>query len=58
LRCSGGYSEQQIAAFADRFTALAADRDVYIYFKHEDEPSGALNAVAFLKTCADRAGKR
>ena len=58
LRCSGGYSEQQIAAFAERFSALAADRDVYIYFKHEDEPSGALNAVAFLKACADRAGKR
>jgi uncharacterized protein YecE (DUF72 family) len=58
LRCSGGYSEQQITAFADRFTALAADRDVYIYFKHEDQPSGALNAVAFLRACADRAGKR
>jgi uncharacterized protein YecE (DUF72 family) len=58
LRCSGGYSEQQIAAFAERFSALAADRDVYIYFKHEDEPSGALNAVVFLQACADRAGKR
>lgn len=57
LRCSGGYSQDQIAAFAERFTVLAADRDVYIYFKHEDEPSGALNAVAFLKACADRAGK-
>jgi uncharacterized protein YecE (DUF72 family) len=58
LRCSGGYSEHQIAAFAEKFSALAADRDVYVYFKHEDEPSGALNAVAFLKACADRAGKR
>ena len=58
LRCSGGYSEQQIAAFAERFSALSAERDVYIYFKHEDEPSGALNAVAFLQACADRAGKR
>jgi len=29
--------------------ALAADRDVYVYLKHEDEPSGALNAVALLK---------
>jgi uncharacterized protein YecE (DUF72 family) len=58
LRCTGGYSEHQIAEFAERFTELAADRDVYIYFKHEDEPSGALNAVAFLKACAGRAGKR
>jgi uncharacterized protein YecE (DUF72 family) len=58
LRSSGGYSEPQIAAFAERFLALSAERDVYIYFKHEDEPSGALNAVAFLEACADRAGKR
>jgi uncharacterized protein YecE (DUF72 family) len=58
LRRSGGYSAQEIAAFADRFTTLAAEREVYIYFKHEDEPSGALNAVAFLDACAARAGKR
>jgi uncharacterized protein YecE (DUF72 family) len=58
LRRSGGYSEAEIAAFADRFLALAAERDVYIYFKHEDEPGGALNAVAFLRACAKRAGQR
>ncbi len=49
LRRSGGYSEAEIAAFAKRFVALAADREVYVYLKHEDEPSGALNAVALLK---------
>ncbi len=36
--------------------ALHGDRDVYVYFKHEDEPTGALNAAAFLarrcKACA------
>ena len=58
LRCSGDYSAADIASFAERFSALAADRDVYIYFKHEDEPSGALNAIAFLQACAERAGKR
>ena len=57
LRCSGGYTDQQIADFAARFSPLAAERDVYVYFKHEDEPTGALNAVAFRQACADRAGK-
>jgi len=57
LRCSGGYGAQQIAEFARRFTALAEDRDVYVYFKHEDEPTGALNAVAFLEACAARASQ-
>jgi uncharacterized protein YecE (DUF72 family) len=58
LRTSGGYSEQEIAAFAGKFSALAAERDVYVYFKHEDEPTGALNAVSFLGACAAAAGKR
>jgi uncharacterized protein YecE (DUF72 family) len=57
LRCSGGYSAAEIASFAERFTTLAAERDVFVYFKHEDEPSGALNAAAFLQACAERAGK-
>jgi len=49
LRRNGGYTPAELAAFAQRFTALAADRDVYAYFKHEDEPTGALNAAAFLE---------
>jgi uncharacterized protein YecE (DUF72 family) len=39
----------ELDAFARRFTVLAQDRDVYVYFKHEDEPTGALNATAFLQ---------
>lgn len=58
LRRTGGYSALEIDEFAERFTALAADRDVYVYFKHEDLPTGALDAIAFLKACAARAGKR
>jgi uncharacterized protein YecE (DUF72 family) len=49
LRRSGGYSAMELDAFARRFTVLAQDRDVYVYFKHEDEPTGALNATAFLQ---------
>jgi uncharacterized protein YecE (DUF72 family) len=49
LRRAGGYSALDLDAFAKRFTALADQRDVYVYFKHEDEPTGALNATAFLE---------
>jgi uncharacterized protein YecE (DUF72 family) len=49
LRRNGGYSAVELDAFAKRFTALAEQRDVYVYFKHEDEPTGALNATAFLE---------
>jgi uncharacterized protein YecE (DUF72 family) len=52
LRHAGGYKPRQIAAFAARFRALAAEREVYAYFKHEDEPTGALNAAALLKRLA------
>lgn len=48
LRRSGAYTPAEIAAFAQRFTTLARNRDVYLYFKHEDEPTGALNATSFL----------
>ena len=49
LRRSGGYSAVELDVFAKRFRALAEHRDVYVYFKHEDEPTGALNATAFLE---------
>jgi uncharacterized protein YecE (DUF72 family) len=58
LRRESGYSPAEIEALAEKFSALAATRDVYVYFKHEDEPTGALNAVAFREACAARAGKR
>jgi uncharacterized protein YecE (DUF72 family) len=58
LRRTTGYSAAEVAAFAEKFSALAATRDVYIYFKHEDDPAGALNAVELLHACAALAGKR
>jgi uncharacterized protein YecE (DUF72 family) len=48
LRRNGGYSALELDAFAKRLTLLAQERDVYVYFKHEDEPTGALNATEFL----------
>jgi uncharacterized protein YecE (DUF72 family) len=58
LRREAGYTPAEIESFAEKFSALAATRDVFVYFKHEDDPTGALNAVAFLEACAKRAGKR
>ncbi len=57
LRRTGAYTPDEIAAFAKRFSALALDRDVYIYFKHEDEPTGALNAVSFLSEITKVVGR-
>jgi uncharacterized protein YecE (DUF72 family) len=63
LRRTGAYTPEEITAFVDRFLTLASARgnesarDVYIYFKHEDEPSGALNAVSFLQGIASHAQK-
>ena len=61
LRRTGAYAPEEIDAFVQRFLTLSADRDVYVYFKHEDEPSGALNAVSFLHkvvTQTQKAGPR
>ena len=49
LRKSGGYTPTELAAFARRITPLTHTRDTYVYFKHEDEPIGALNAQHFLR---------
>ncbi|WP_419805013.1 DUF72 domain-containing protein [Terriglobus sp.] len=53
LRMPGGYSEAEATAHAARFQALAAKgRDVYVYYKHEDEPTGPLAAEAMLRAGA------
>jgi uncharacterized protein YecE (DUF72 family) len=49
LRRSGGYAPKQIQGFAERFSTLAQEGEVFAYFKHEDEPTGALNALALLR---------
>ncbi|WP_263382247.1 DUF72 domain-containing protein [Granulicella arctica] len=54
LRRNGGYTQPELEAIAARLVALAATREVFAYLKHEDEPTGALNAAALLAA----AGKR
>ena len=49
LRRDGGYTSAEIAAQATKLSALAASgREVYVYYRHQDEPTGALNASEFL----------
>jgi uncharacterized protein YecE (DUF72 family) len=57
MRRSSGYTEAELARFAARCLDLATERDIYIYFKHEDEPSGALDGVAFLKQAVELASR-
>ncbi len=45
LRRNGGYTPAELAKTAARLTILAKDRDIFAYFKHEDEPTGARNAT-------------
>jgi uncharacterized protein YecE (DUF72 family) len=52
LRRSGGYKPAALKAFAKRFATLAASAETFVYFKHEDEPTGALNARAMLQLAA------
>jgi uncharacterized protein YecE (DUF72 family) len=58
LRRSGGYSPVELDAFAKRFLPLTAQHDLYVYFRHEDEPTGALNATAFLARILSAEAKR
>ena len=48
LRRDGGYTPGELDGFAERFAALASEGEVYAFFRHQDEPTGALNASALL----------
>jgi uncharacterized protein YecE (DUF72 family) len=48
LRRNGGYKPAQLKKLAAHFVELSATAEVFAYFKHEDEPTGALNAAALL----------
>lgn len=52
LRRSGGYTAAELKAFARRFQKLAKTSEVYVYFRHEDQPTGALNASALLSAAS------
>jgi uncharacterized protein YecE (DUF72 family) len=48
----GDYSDEGRVEIADRVRGLLeGGRDVYVYFKHEEDPRGALWAEDLLKSC-------
>lgn len=56
LRMPGGYTAASVTTHAQRFQRIAdAGRDVYVYYKHEDEPNGPLAAELLLQTSAPQA---
>lgn len=50
FRRSGGYSAAKLRSMAQHLVGLTAQREVFAYFRHEDQPTGALNARAFLRS--------
>jgi uncharacterized protein YecE (DUF72 family) len=55
LRRSGGYTEAELHTLARRFASLAREGEVFVFLKHEDEPTGALNALALQSRAAQSA---
>jgi uncharacterized protein YecE (DUF72 family) len=55
MRRAGGYTAEELQRFARAIVPLSRERDIYVYFKHEDAPTGALNAVDFLAECSQAA---
>jgi uncharacterized protein YecE (DUF72 family) len=53
LRKPADETRNLVKNVARRVRALANDGDVYVYFKHEDDPDGAINAAALLKEIND-----
>jgi uncharacterized protein YecE (DUF72 family) len=46
----GGYTPAQLKLLAQKFVDLATtETTTFVYFKHEDAPTGALNATATLQ---------
>ena len=57
LRRDGGYTPEELDRFAQRFTTLAHHAEVFAFFRHQDEPTGALNATAMLRRAAELTGR-
>jgi uncharacterized protein YecE (DUF72 family) len=50
------YTDADLAAWAERLVPLLADGiDVYVYFKHEDEPQAPAYAATLLRLAEERA---
>lgn len=56
LRRDGGYSPAEITEQARRFTDAAQAGEVFAFYRHQEEPTGALNARAMLGQAALLAG--
>ncbi len=52
LRRSGGYTETELDTLAERFVTLAREGEVFVFLKHEDEPTGAINAMHLQQRAA------
>lgn len=55
-RRDGGYSDAELAAHAQQLTTAASTGEVFAFYRHQDEPTGALNALAVLRQTAELAG--
>lgn len=49
LRMEGGYQPAAVHSLAQKFSALSSQRPTYVYFKHEEEPTGPLAATRMLQ---------
>ncbi len=56
LRRDGGYSPDEIAEQARKFTEAAQAGQVFAFYRHQEQPTGALNARAMLRHAAQLAG--
>ena len=53
------YDEEQLRAWADRLRPLVGERiDVYVFFKHEDEPTAPAYALRLLELASGRTNQR
>ena len=51
LRRGGGYTADEITAFTQKFGDIGGG-DTYVYFRHEEQPTGARNALALTQQLA------
>ena len=55
LRRDGGYTPAELDTLAQRFAALSQTAPTYVFLRHQDDPTGALNAKALLSRAAETA---
>jgi len=58
LRRSGGYEPADLEKLAEKFAGLSREGEVFVFHKHEDEPTGALNALHLQQHAAELANQR